>query len=304
MDPTTTEGSTSVEPRAAGRFCPGFALASVGDVNQPDLLRSKTLRLDDTHPSTDSLQVHLGESGASLKTPSPKHVARSLSAEWMHDRLPDTPFTPLIPDPVFTIDFNPGWTYVLDSWCKNHDDFDNHWLSGPKDEIFIFNGCGTVSPDPTPESFPLRVIKGKPPMAENTQVPVVASTEPEQTQVSSETNGTEAGEPTPSHTEGTPGSGSGLSNKATGGAGTRVAPTKELTMYEDGTYWKMLVSNYILLCWPAFIHPIPEADISKSMIFSNVGKTTIKRTTHLGIVYTTIMLILGEMYPVKLDYKT
>eukprot|EP00435_Cladocopium_sp_Y103_P063754 s532_g25.t1 len=97
-----------------------------------------------------------------------------------------------MPTPVFTIDFNPGWTYVVESWCKNHhEDHDNHYILGPHDEIFQFDGCGKICPDPTPESFPLRVIKGKAPAAEPTHVPPMSSTEPEETQVDDTAKDTE-----------------------------------------------------------------------------------------------------------------
>ena len=151
-----------LEPRTAGVFCPGFAKTSVGDVH--GLLRAPTLTLGDTLKvtSTDSLELHRGTSGdtmdyVALQTPQAKRMAGSPS-----------PYVPL-PDAnppsekVYELDEN-GWTFVLQSWCKNNPGYQAaFWARGVDGNVFTFSEGGKLSPEPLGNSFPLAIFRGSPP---------------------------------------------------------------------------------------------------------------------------------------------
>ena len=136
-----------LEPRTAGVFCPGFAKTSVGDVH--GLLRAPTLTLGDTQKvtSTDSLELQRGTSGdtmdyAALQTPQAKRMAVSPSPYVLVPDANQSP-TPGSVNPssekVYELDEN-GWTFVLQSWCKNNPGYQAaFWAKGVDGNVFTFS---------------------------------------------------------------------------------------------------------------------------------------------------------------------
>ena len=137
------------------------------------LLRAPTLTLGDTQKvtSTDSLELQRGTSGdtmdyAALQTPQAKRMAVSPSPYVLVPDANQSP-TPGSVNPssekVYELDEN-GWTFVLQSWCKNNPGYQAaFWAKGVDGNVFTFSEGGKLSPEPLGSSFPLVIFRGSPP---------------------------------------------------------------------------------------------------------------------------------------------
>ena len=155
-------GGTSLEPKAAGHFVPGFATASVGDVTSSQLQHAPTMRYD-SKASSASLQVARANSDVFM-TPSPKAMMATPSREFLMDRQPDPATTPAAREVVFTIKNFDGWTYVLQNWWQNTTGrYDEFWAEGNNGQVLVFEAGGELHPQPDADSFPLKICQAAPP---------------------------------------------------------------------------------------------------------------------------------------------
>lgn len=248
-------GGFSLEPRQAGAFCPGFAKTSAGGV-RPALLHKPTLTLGECG-SQESLEVQRRNSDV-LNTPSPKIPlinSPTPPPPQEPDRLPDSVCEPT-PTPCFTIDYSPGWNYVLEGWFKNMKTSglvgSNFWVAGSNGEAFTLTSDGNIEATPKADAFPLFIMEGLPPEPEPlavTSPPPGAAPTPCETpapQVKSTVPG--SGQAPPEMVEDTeldeesaevP---KGSHRQPVTPQVEHKEPPKAQSMYDDGTYWKKLIS--------------------------------------------------------------
>lgn len=132
----------------------------------------------ESHPTSESLKTQPSADLTAPQTPAAKAMLASPTGSQTFDSQPQV--TPIsthadrYPEAVFTIDHGPPEVVqaCLKQVLKNFS-WKSHYLIGEFRDVYTFmDESGTLDVEPSPSSFPLRVLKGQP-LFSPCQVPVV-----------------------------------------------------------------------------------------------------------------------------------